>query len=287
LILFVLIIFSACFAFAELNITGTVEWDTLHIRAAVSLDMVAAGIRLPVGRTQAESDLRAGYLNLIQPGILALRVDSSSTIADVVASGDLNLLDIERLALGAQSVAPALSPDMRKMISTYTIPLASISSSLLRHTRPAPIMRTLTPVSAARYTGIVIIASEELPIHGMRASTLAIPCLFPKIWDSGMNLIYDKNMLVTRNSSMVLYAPHDSIFQKNPSGLTPQLAETVGDRPLRIFARGVFGTNPTDLIIDRDDALLIISSEENRRLLSEGKVAFILNDSVVRYGFEN
>jgi hypothetical protein len=173
------------------------------------------------------------------------------------------------------------------MFSNYTVPITSISAALLRHDRPSQVSRTLNPVSTARYTGIIIIASDSLPVHGMRSSTLAIPCLFPKIWDSDMNLIYERSMLVSHNNPMVRYSTLPNIFQNNPSGLSSELQKVVGDRPLRIFARGVFGINPTDLIIDRIDAMQIIASEENRRLLSEGKVAFILDESVMRYGFSN
>jgi hypothetical protein len=74
---------------------------------------------------------------------------------------------------------------------------------------------------------------------------------------------------------MVRYAASDSIFQSNPSGLSGELRGIVGDRPLRIIARGVFGINPTDPVIDRSDALVILSSEANRRLLGEGRVVFI------------
>jgi len=116
---------------------------------------------------------------------------------------------------------------------------------------------------------------------------LAVPCLFPKIWDSEMNLIYERSMLVSRNSPMVRYFSPKSIFQNNPSGLSLELREIVGERPLRIFACGVFGIKPTDLIIDRSDAMLIISSEENRELLSQGRVAIILDESRLKTEFKN
>jgi len=108
------------------------------------------------------------------------------------------------------------------------------------------------------------------------------PCLFPKIWDTDMNLIFEKNMLNPRTSAMARYFTVKDIFAGGPSGLSGEIAAVVGNRPLRIFARGVFGTTPTDPIIDRDDALLIISSEENRSLLREGKVAIILEDSMLK-----
>ena len=49
----------------------------------------------------------------------------------------------------------------------------------------------------------------------------------------------------------------------------------VGDSPLSVLAVGVYGRNRTDPLIDEDDALRILSSEENRDLLRLGKVAFV------------
>jgi hypothetical protein len=287
LIFKILVFFTVTGLFAEpkIDISGSVEWDTMRLKAEISLDLASANIKIPSGRTQAESILGTGYLNLIRGGILDLLVDSSSTIADLVARGDLTLYEAEILALNAQSVPPALSPDMRKMYSSYIINLSSVSSTLLKHDRPAPIIRTLNPVSSAQYTGIIIIASQNLPVHGMKGTAQVVPCLFPKIWDSEMNLIYNRNMLESHDTPMVHYLPFQSIFQNNPSGLSADLRDIVGERPLRIFARGVFGINPTDLIIEHDDAMLIISSEANRRLLSTGKVAIILDDSVMKRDF--
>ena len=283
----ILFFFSVWTAFGEakIDISGKVEWDTMQIKADVSLDLASVGIKLPSGRTQGESILSSGYSSLIRSGILELQVDSSSTIADLINRGEFTLHEAEALAISAQAVPPALSPDMRSIYSTYTIDLKGISSALLKHSRPSAVARTLNPVSTAQYTGIIIIASQNLLVYSMKSTVQPVPCLFPKIWDSDMNLLYERNMLESRDSTMVRYLPPVSIFQNNPSGLSPELQEFVGNRPLRIFARGVFGINPTDLIIDRDDAMLIISSEENRRLLSQGKVAIILDDSVLRYDF--
>jgi len=282
-----LVFFAAAGVFADtkIEITGLVEWDTLEIKAAVSLDLASAGVRLPAGRSQGEVLLSEGYLRLMRPGILELQVDSSSTIADLINRDEFSLTEVEGLALAARSLPPALSRDMLKMSASYTVSISGVSAVFLRHSRSAPVARTLNPISTARYTGIIIIAPESLPVYGMRSADLAIPCLFPKIWDSEMNLIYERNMLQPGISTMVRYSPPAGIFQNNPSGLSPELQAVVGDRPLRIFASGVFGIKPTDLIIDRSDALLIISSDENRRLLSEGKVAIILNESVLKREF--
>jgi hypothetical protein len=103
-----------------------------------------------------------------------------------------------------------------------------------------------------------------------------------------MNLVYERNILDPKsaNRTLVRYAAEADIFRDNPSGLSPELSALVGDNPLRIIARGVFGIRPTDPIIDREDALVILSSEENRRLLREGKVAIILGDGALETRLE-
>jgi len=268
------------------GISGSVEWDTLQINAAVSLNLAQAGLKIPAGRNHGESLLTSTYFRLIEPCILGFQVDSSTTIEDLVNSGELTFSHIETIARKANSTPPALSPDMKNITRSVTIPISSISSMLLNHRRASPVLKTLIPVSTAKYTGIVIIALDELPIHGMNSATMPVPCLFPKIWDTEMNLIYDRYMLEPQFEGVIVrYTTAQNIFQKNPSGLSEELQKIVGDRPLRIFAQGVFGVKPTDLIIERSDAMTIISSEENRRLLSQGKVVFVLDDSVLRYEF--
>ena len=268
------------FSQPQIGMSGTVEWNSLELNTTVTLDLASAGIRLPAGRTLSESILAEGYSRLILRPILDLQVDSSSTVSDLVERGEFSMQQIIAIAQSARSVPPTLSPDMLNMSSSYTIQLSGLISALMRHSRPSPVFGILNPATTANYTGIIIIASENLPAHGMRRSFLPVPCLFPKIWDSEMNLIYDRQMVEPQRLP-VRYLSAENILFNTPSGLSPQLQEVVGEYPLRIFACGVFGINPTDLIIDRNDALLILSGEENRRLLTQGKVAIILNESVL------
>ena len=280
--IFLTFLAAAAFGQPKIGITGTVEWDKLEINAVVSLDMASAGLKLPNGRVQSEALIASEYVRLIRPGILSIQVDSSSIIADLVDRGEWNSYEVENIALQGRSVPSALSPDFTSLLAFYSLDIDGISAALIRHRRAAEIPRTLNPVAAPAYTGIVIIAAETLPIHGMRSAAQVRPCLFPKIWDAGMNLIYERNMLNPDVGTMVRYFTQQDIFAAGPSGLSPAIAAVVGDRPLRIFARGVFGINPTDPVISNDDALQIISSEENRALLREGRVAFIIDETMLK-----
>jgi len=279
-----LLLFVAAFAFGQpkIGISGTVEWDKREIKALVSLDMASAGLKLPSGRIQSEALIASEYVRLIRPGILNLQVDSSSNVADLVSRGEWNSYDVENIALKGRSVPPALSPDFGSLLAAYTLDIDGISTALVRHRRPADIPRALNPIAAPAYTGIIIIAAEPLPVHGMKSATLIRPCLFPKIWDTEMKLIFERNMLNLNVGAMVRYFTMQEIFAAGPSGLSPEIAAVVGSRPLRIFARGVFGMNPTDPIIGSEDALQIISSEENRTLLREGRVAVIIDETMLK-----
>jgi hypothetical protein len=171
------------------------------------------------------------------------------------------------------------------MTGRYTMLMDRISALFTRHRQPIQPPRPLIRAQSADYSGIIIIADGELPVHGRRGQALVEPCIFPKIWDTEMNLVYERNMLnpdsVTGNR-MVRYTARESIFRPSPSGLEGELAALVGHNPLRILAREVFGANPTDPVIDREDALKILSSENNRRLLREGRVVLVLNEAKLR-----
>jgi hypothetical protein len=258
----------------------------MEINAAVSLNLASAGLKLPSGRTQGEALIASEYVRLLRPGILSLQIDSSSTLADLIERGEWTLPEVEDFVLQARAVPPALPQDFGSLSASYTMGIAGISAALMRPTVPAQAPRTLSPVPAASYTGIIIIAAESLPVHGLRGTALVQPCIFPKIWDTDMNLIFDRNMLDPRAGASARYFQTSDIFANTPSGLSPGISAVVGNRPLRVIARGVFGVTPTDPVIGREEALPVISTEENRRLLREGRIAIILDEAVLKREIE-
>jgi hypothetical protein len=262
-----------------MRISAGIDWNRMELNALVTLDMEGAGIRLPAGRARAEALLEEDGPELALSFIMDLQADSSATLRSLVDRGELSFHDAAFLAReAAESVPPAISADLSSMSVRYTYSLAAISGRLMRHTRPRDIQPPLIPSPADNYTGIIIIADESLPVHGKQTRALVRPCLFPKIWDSGMNLIYERNMIDPGYAGgMVRYAVRDLVTASSPSGLDEALVSLAGTNPLRIMARSVFGVVPTDPVIDREDALLILSTENNRRLLREGRVVLILN----------
>ena len=282
----------------RIAVTGAIDWKKMEMTVNMALDLASAGVSLPAGRAQAEEILSVEFAGLARPYILAIPVDSSASLEDLIRLGTFSFLGPESIAGTAKRGQATLTPDFRSLFASYTLDLSALSGQLILHNRAVEMRRILIPVPAASYSGIVIIASGELPVHGRRTGSFVVPCLFPKVWDTDMNLIYERNILdpnyanpnyanpkstdpESASRTLVRYAAEADIFRDTPSGLSPGLSALVGDNPLRIIARGVFGVRPTDPVIDREDALVILSSEDNRRLLREGKVVIILGDEAL------
>ena len=263
------------------DVSASVDWSRGELNAQASFSLAQAGLKLPAGRYRGEEILDDAYPGLLRPRLLALRVDSNSTVGDLLDRGELSLEDLDTLSRAALKTPPSLSADLARMVGRYTVPMERISALLSRgQGRETEAAGPLIPVRAADYTGIIIIADEALPVHGRNTRALAEPCLFPKIWDTDMELIYERNMIspASREGSlMARYIVSGNIFRPTPSGLDGDIAAFLGPNPLRIIAREIFGISPTDPVIDRADALKILSTENNRRLLREGRVALVLN----------
>jgi len=281
-IVFMVVLFPAAGQEAHISFdaTASVDWSRGELSAQASFDLAQAGLKLPSGRYMGEEILNDAYPQLLRPYILSLRVDSNSTVGKLMDQRVFSLEELDGLSRSAVKIPPSLSADLAQMIGRYTVSIEKISAFLTRHNGKTEPERPLIPVQAADYTGIIIVADTELPVHGRNTRALAEPCIFPKIWDTDMKLIYDKDMtdpLRKEGTLITRYVTSDSIFRPTPSGLEGDLAAFLGPNPLRILARELFGINPTDIVIDRTDALKIISTDNNRRLLREGRLALVLN----------
>lgn len=272
------------------------DWRQGMFSAQTGFTLASAGLQLPAGRLTAEHILEQEWAALIRPYLLSIRVDSQFTLGELLSSGDLPLADLDNVSKNAAKTPTSLSEDMSSVIGRYTVHLRELSAVLSRRARAAALgneddflprrfpepPRPLIPAQTADYSGIIILAHRPLPIRGRQSQALIVPSLFPKIWDTNMNLIYDRSMIDAPDDTlMVRYASPESVFRTTPSGLDGELSALVGTRPLRILAREVFGMNPTDPVIDRDDALQILSSPHNRRLLQEGRVVLVLDAAVL------
>jgi hypothetical protein len=116
----------------------------------------------------------------------------------------------------------------------------------------------------------VIYAKGELPLHGTSEMVELRPCLYPEIYDSNMRLVLERLMVNPEAIERWGVAAYTDEVDESP------FFERVGPSPLRIMADGAFGSMPTDIKIAADHADRILASENNRRLLTEGRILIII-----------
>jgi hypothetical protein len=249
----------------------TVDWTAGLIRADVQLDLGAAGINLPSGRSHAERSLESAVPDLVRETALSVQLDSYRTIGESLTDGTLDPALFEAFLEAGRMTRSSLSRDLSKLQESYEWKLADLAALYVRHSVPIDLPPPDRYVPARAYTGIVVYLQGEYGVKGEHRTARIHPCLFPKLFDESMRTIVERNLLypdALRAWGAVGYAT---------SLGDPTIEARAGSAPLRIIAAEIFGSRRTDVIISNEDALKILGSPENRKLAQEGKVVFIID----------
>ena len=255
------------------TVHASVDWASRELSVEVSLDLAAAGLRMPSGRIEAERMIDRDLPGILAGLVLGLPVDSYRSVADCVDDGTLDESDL--LGFGGQAVeqGSSFSRDMRSFIARYELPLSAVAGIFIRHRTPVQPEAPLEWRATRTYTGIVIHADSGLAVHGERATDLARPCLFPRVYDDAMRLLLQKNGVAPD----AIAAWGEVGYAEAGAARDGSLLARIGEAPLRIDATAIFGTDRTDLIIPADEAMKILASQENRALLAAGKVVIVID----------
>ena len=274
-------IFVLSFAYSQsISSTSTVDWSTQSFNSELMLDIEAAGINMPSGRNAAIVKINTNLPALEKDPFLSLYADSAYSIGDFVLQNQITFEDISTVMSQGKKKPGILSSDMGTMTVNHSFLLKDVSALLIKHNAPYTPNIPIETVSSRAYSGIIIDARGSLHVQGEFVESEAYPCLFPKIWDETMDLLYEKNMTysdVAKSEGIVCYSWTDdeSLYR-----------DRIGKDPLRISARKVYGANRTDPVISRTDALKILSVPENLQLLKEGKIVILLDKDNLVYPVE-
>lgn len=256
-----------------LNANAIHNWQSGKIDVHVQLSLKKAGLKMPADRQEAFFLISRYAPYALKNIYLALPLDSSKFLGNYLAEGRISFDDISDIISNSTISNASLSSDLKMSEIYASVSLLEISKLLIKHKNPYTARSTPLTSSSQKYSGIIIDARGSLPVHGEYLHDELQPALFPKIWDSNMNLVFEKNMLypeVGRKRLIVSYT--DNLDER-------QYRNFIGNKPLRIVARGIFGVNRTDPIISRVDATKILS-EQNVNLIKEGRVLIICDNLI-------
>lgn len=248
------------------------DWRTEQIYSTLSLDTKKSGIQLPAGRTSATRILEMETPGLLKDVFFSVVVNSSMKLGHAVEAGMVSLSDLDRILSEGKKTPPWISADLHTMYMNHTVSIARVGSLFVTHRSAWEQRAPLEVIPTRAYTGILIDARGPLPVQGEYTRERLMPALFPRVWNTAMDLLYERNMVEPA------IAVSRGIVRYTASTDEQSYRDIIGNDPLRIIARGVFGNNRTDPVISREDYLRILSHENNRTLLREGKLV-ILCDS--------
>lgn len=257
---------------SAMRFSAALDWVSGELVADLSLDLVAAGLRLPSGRAEAERAVERLAPILAEPELLQISLDSYRSVGDGLAEGLVEEAAIRAYLEGGRRVRSAMSRDLRYYEARYAWSLGSLAGLFARHGRASEAPPAVGFTPSRPHSGIVVYLSGALPVRGERRVERPVPALLPRLWDERMNLLYEQSRLEPGAAASAL--PVAYAFGVDD----PAIERRAGADPLRIMATGVFGSLRTDPVIARDDALRILSESANRELLRQGKLVFVFID---------
>ena len=249
-----------------------IDWTQKTFTSTVQLDMAAAGLTFPAGKNTALTSINTKLPMLLKDPLLALYVDSSMQLGDLVLNSTLPYDTITSIIGSSEKTPGIYSQSSLQLTLNHTLDLQNIGRLLIKHNNPYTPDIPVEQTASRPYTGIIIDARGTMPVQGEFVSAEVEPCFFPKIWDETMTLLYERNMMdpeTARQNGIVAYDYTED---------ATRYRERIGIDPLWIKARKVYGINRTDPVISRTDALKILSVPENLELLRTGKVVILLDE---------
>lgn len=249
----------------------TINWRTAVIDISITAALPPEINVLPEAKIKAENEIEDAIPIIIQTAMEDVILNSQLNVFERLKK-DLHLTSlIDNFSNEKYKVRTNLSKNLQKLQAHYQIPLyPDFCSTFIEHQVATPLPKIMHYVPSANYTGIVIYASEELPVYGEHRKEYLTPALFPKILNSNGEIIFTPENMdpdILKKQGAVHYVSHLDEVPVQRAGLLP----------LKIKATAVYGRNRTDLIIPSWISEKILAREHNINLLKEGKIIIVCN----------
>ena len=262
---------------AIMSSSSKIDWAKKTFTSNVSLDVVKAGIPMPSGKSTSINKIKMELPVLVKEPLLSIYVDDTRTLGDLVLDGTITLDELTRIIDNSKQTPASFENGTSNLLTQHTIKLQEIGSLLVKHHNPYTQQKPIQRISSRGYSGIVIDARGVLPVQGEYVESKVEPCLFPKIWDETMTLVYERNMVLPE------VAKRDSIVSYFTDKTAKNYESRVGSDPLWITAKKVYGVYRCDPVISHDDYLRIATVPENLKLLKEGKIVILLGKEKIAH----
>ncbi|TFG60062.1 MAG: hypothetical protein E4H36_12710 [Spirochaetales bacterium] len=272
-----LLLAAAVYSQSSVSAVFAVDWEKREINLDTTLTILGAQQLSPRVRSTSEQTISERLPYLIREKTASLPLDSFATVGAYSTTNPVLLSKLDQFAKQGKLQKSYLSTDLKVFHAEYSYSLDGLSALFVNHQAPLPLPKLLVFEPTAPFSGIVIYMKDLFPVKGELETegpdkgqpkmAKLKPCLFPKIFDESMNLLLERTMMkpeYVRQWGVAGYA----------SGIVPAV-ERIGFTPLRVLGRAIYGKEHTDIVITGEAARKILASENNRRLLTEGRILII------------
>ncbi|MFP4430064.1 MAG: hypothetical protein ACLFPV_02335 [Spirochaetaceae bacterium] len=264
----------------SLRASGVLDWTIGTLQMSVEAPLDPKSRNAPAEPHYREQAIHRRLPALIEGVLSNIFFDSSRTIGDVLEARPELIGNLYEVGENVEASYSRVAKDLSTVEVIYYLDLyPEVIQTVHSPADPRPLPRALGWHATDDFSGVVILASDLLPVRGEETTSLVRPALLPEILDTTLNPVLTAEHIepgVFTDRGVVSYT----------TSLDPaDWEEVVGSSPLRILARETFGINRTDIIINRRDAGRLLSTETNRRVLSEGRVLVVIDSSVIRRSF--
>lgn len=199
-----------------------------------------------------------------------LYLDSLRTVRTFLKGNQAGMTEFDSLNYSTEILSSSLSRNLKSVKNIYKYNIyTDLMPILINHRNPAPVPQVLDFESTAPFSGIVIYASDNLPLYGEAETGLLMPAIFPKIFDENMNLTASAKMAEPSYLKKWGFAAYSDSTDLS------RFENRIGLYPFFITAEAVFGNNRTDILISEDAARKILYNKANHRLIREGRILII------------
>ncbi len=250
------------------------DWQRGTIRLTMTATALPGEDIRPEFLHRARRRIDAEFPNSLFEALMPLYVDSVRLVEEVVALRPELASSIAELARKAERGLPRPGANIATVEREFEVPVfPDFVRLFMEHEIPFRMEEVISWIPTTEFTGIVIYAADQLQLRGTDRYEYPAPALLPEIYDEDLRPVLEQDMVdpeAGRRWGVMAYSAdtNEDAWQ-----------DRIGSRPLRIVAREVYGIHPTDIIIGRDDANLILASKHNRELLKTGRILVILHPS--------
>lgn len=267
----------------ESTVSARIDWPRSQLIVTVTEPIPTPG---PAAASRAGRRAEREALSTLPPALAGIRYDSYSTLGELAEEDPrvAQLLLQTAAEADAASYRPAL--DLSSVDVQFTFSLfPTIGGAFVAHEEPLEPPRRVGPSTASQYTGLVIYAADELPVHGTDRSQRTNAALFPGLYDQDLTRLLERQYLDPEYLSRWGAAAYIALRDYQGVESEEPYRDRIGDSPLRVLARGVFGRYATDPIIPSEAAETLLA-EANRHILAEGRILIIIDTPAATESFE-